>query len=106
MHYPFFSKIGCLVRVMSTDILVLMRFNHKAINKSMKKSVFFEKSQFNGVEDLTLNECVEYNGGETLWYWVLYGIGRGANAIGKAAKYVFDKNVEVIVENGGLPHAY
>lgn len=75
MHYPFFSKIGCLVRVMSTDILVLMRFNHKAINKSMKKSVFFEKSQFNGVEDLTLNECVEYNGGRNslvlgfVWHW-------------------------------------
>ncbi|MBR8731402.1 hypothetical protein IX339_000848 [Porphyromonas levii] len=72
----------------------------------MSRLSFFEKSQIDGVEDLTLNECVEYNGGESLWYWITYGVGRGLNAVGKAAKYVIDKNVELIVENGGLPHAY
>ncbi|MBR8703339.1 hypothetical protein [Porphyromonas levii] len=67
----------------------------------MERLDFFENSGINGLEDLTLNEYVEFSGGESLWYWIAYGVSSGARAVGQAAKYVMEKNVEMIVEQGG-----
>ncbi|MCF0255821.1 MAG: hypothetical protein HUK10_05995 [Bacteroides heparinolyticus] len=50
-----------------------------------------------GVEELTLNEIIECNGGESLWYWVAYGVG----SVGRGVKYVWDKHTEMIMEQGG-----
>ena len=63
----------------------------------MQRSDLFEVSSINGIEKLTLNEFVEYNGGESLWRWITYGVGQGVRGV----KYVFQKNVDMIVEQGG-----
>ena len=63
----------------------------------MAKLDLFEISKMKGIEELTLNEVVKCNGGESLWYWVAYGVG----AAGRAIKYLSNKHTEMVMEQGG-----
>ncbi|HET9057506.1 MAG TPA: hypothetical protein VFN30_11740 [Chitinophagaceae bacterium] len=38
-------------------------------------------SEFQGLPELSFNEAVEINGGESLWYWISYGISAGAHGV-------------------------
>ncbi len=38
----------------------------------MAKLDLSEIPRMKGIEEFTLNEVVECNGGESLWYWVTY----------------------------------
>jgi hypothetical protein len=47
--------------------------------RTMKKEW---KGEFlHGMEELSLEESAAINGGESLWYWIGYGLGRAANYI-------------------------
>ncbi len=58
----------------------------------MEKLDLLGISEMNGVEELTLNEIVEYNGGESLWYWIAYGVG----SVGRGVAYAWEMHTEMV----------
>lgn len=63
----------------------------------MDKSDLFGISKMDGVGLLSPDEMAQYNGGESLWYWVAYGVG----SIGRGITYVWNKNTEMLMEQRG-----
>lgn len=66
-----------------------------------------------GLEEVREDELVMIDGGSELSDALVRGAGwlveQAVNlgeAIGRGAKFLLDKQVEMIVETGGLPHAY
>lgn len=66
-----------------------------------------------GLEEVREDELVIIDGGSELSDALVRGagwiVGQAVNlggAIGRGAKFLLDKQVEMIVETGGLPHAY
>ncbi|MDN4753770.1 hypothetical protein QYZ87_04390 [Porphyromonadaceae bacterium W3.11] len=66
-----------------------------------------------GLEEVREDELVMIDGGSELSDALVRGagwlVGQAVNlgeAIGRGAKFLLDKQVEMIVETGGLPHAY
>jgi len=37
-----------------------------------------------------MDEALSINGGETLWYWIAYGIGAGARGVYDGVKWVHE----------------
>lgn len=42
------------------------------------------------LQDLTFEESCEINGGESLWYWIAYGIGATAKVVSNGVSAVHD----------------
>ena len=42
------------------------------------------------LKELTTEELTAVNGGESLWYWVAYGVGTAAHAVVDAAEIVYE----------------
>lgn len=40
------------------------------------------------LQELTFEQASGINGGESLWYWIAYGVGTAAHAVGTAAHAV------------------
>lgn len=66
-----------------------------------------------GLEEVREDELVMIDGGSELSDALVRGagwlVGQAVNlgeAIGRGAKFLLDKQVEMIVETAGLPHAY
>lgn len=65
------------------------------------------------VEEVLKDELVAIDGGSEVSDALVWGLGwvagqavNLAEAVGRGARYVYRKNLEAIIENGGLPHAY
>ena len=58
-----------------------------------------EITQMNVVKELTRDEAIACNGGESFWYWVCYAIGSATRAAGKLVQ----KHGEIAMEAGGSP---
>lgn len=66
-----------------------------------------------GLEEVLEDELVAIDGGSEVSDALVRGFGwlagqavNLAEAVGRGTRYVYRKNLEVIIENGGLPHAY
>ncbi len=42
------------------------------------------------LQELTFEQASGINGGESLWYWVAYGVGAGARAVADAQAWMHD----------------
>ena len=45
-----------------------------------------EITQMNVVKELTRDEAIACNGGESFWYWICYAVGSATRAAGKLVK--------------------
>ncbi|HPZ87380.1 MAG TPA: hypothetical protein PLQ32_04725 [Flavihumibacter sp.] len=48
------------------------------------------KSNYPELKELSMDEALSINGGETLWYWIAYGIGAGARGVYDGVKWVHE----------------
>jgi hypothetical protein len=56
------------------------------VAKSRKNKKFYMKAKWNGeilqgMRELPLEACASVVAGESLWYWIGYGIGAATNAV-------------------------
>lgn len=79
----------------------------------ISKKISIKESDNFGLEEVREDELVMIDGGSELSDALVRGAGwlveQAVNlgeAIGRGAKFLLDKQVEMIVETGGLPHAY